>query len=98
MNYEAKVTDLSGTESMLIEDVELDTRRGRRGRILIGVAIIAARLIGGVLRCYGGSDESPSAPEEGGQSPTVSAVGPGRTAVEGTISATGSLAARRAMP
>src|SRR5687768_1042758 len=98
MNYEAKVTDLSGTESVLIDDVELDTRRSRRRRVLIAVAIIIALIIGGALLYFGGSDEQVFPVEEGEQVPTVSVVAPGRTSVEGTISATGTLAARRAMP
>ena len=98
MNYEAKVTDLSGTESVLIEEVELDTRRGRRRRALIAAAIIVALIIGGALLFYGGSEEQPFAPQQGVQIPTVSVIAPGRTSVEGTISTTGTLAARRAMP
>ena len=98
MNYEAKVTDLSGSESVLIDDVELDTQRSRRRRILLAVAIIVALIIGGGLLFYGGSEEQVFPPQEGEQVPTVSVVAPGSTSVEGTISATGTLAARRAMP
>jgi HlyD family secretion protein len=98
MNYEAKVTDLSGSESVLIEDVELDTRRGRRRRVLIAVAIIVVLIGAGALLFYGGSEEQPFAPQEGVQIPTVSVVAPGSASVEGSISATGTLAARRAMP
>ena len=42
MNYEAKVTDLSGAESVLIDDVELDGSRQKRRRILIALAIVVA--------------------------------------------------------
>ena len=98
MNYEAKVADLSGMPDAFVEDVELDTRRGRRRRILIAVAIIIALIIGGGLLFYGGAEEQPFAPQQGVQIPTVSVVAPGRTTVEGAISATGTLAARRAMP
>ena len=98
MNYEAKVTDLSGTESVLIDDGELDTQRSRRRRILIAVAIIVALIIGGGLLFYGGTEEQVFPVEEGEQVPTVSVLAPGRASVEGTISATGTLAARRAMP
>ena len=98
MNYEAKVTDLSGTQSVLIDDVELDTQRSRRRRVLISAAIIVALVIAGGLLFYGGSDEQAFPPQEGEQIPTVSVLAPGRGSVEGTISATGTLAARRPMP
>ncbi len=98
MNYEAKVADLSGAPEVLVDDVELDPRRNRRRRILIAVAIIVALIIGGGVLFYGGSEEQAFPPQEGQQIPTVSVVAPGRASVEGTISATGTLAARRAMP
>lgn len=96
MNYEAKVSDLSGTSSVLIEDVETTGRR-RRG-LLIGAAIVVALLIGGALMFYGGGEEQAFPVQQGEQIPTVSVVAPGRTTVQGTISATGTLAARREMP
>ena len=98
MNYEAKVADLGGVPEVIVEDIELDTRRGRRRRILIAAAIIVALIIGGALLFYGGAEEQPFAPQQGVQIPTVSVVAPGRTTVEGEIHATGTLAARRAMP
>jgi RND family efflux transporter MFP subunit len=98
MNYEAKVADLGGVPEVIVEDIELDTQRTRRRRILIGVAIIVALIIGGGLLFYGGAEEQPFAPQQGVQIPTVSVVAPGRTTVEGEIHATGTLAARRAMP
>ena len=47
MNYEAKVSDLSGTQSVLIEDVE-SRRPGRRG-LVIAALVLVALLIGGLL-------------------------------------------------
>ena len=98
MNYEAKVADLSGAPDMLVSGVELDTRRGRRRRILIALGIVVALIIGGGLLFYGGSEEQPVPPQEREQVPTVSVVAPGRTTVQGEIHATGTLSARRAMP
>ena len=98
MNYEAKVTDLSGAESVLIDDVEPDGSRQSRRRLLIALAIVVALLIGGGVLYFSGSEEQPFAPEQGEQVPTVSVVAPGRATVEGAINATGTLAARRAMP
>ena len=57
MNYEAKVADLGGVPEVIVEDIELDTRRSRRRRILIALAIIVALIIGGALLFYGGSEE-----------------------------------------
>jgi RND family efflux transporter MFP subunit len=98
MNYEAKVADLSGAPHILVDDVELDTRRSRRRRTLIAAAIVIALLVAGALLFYGGSDEQAFPPQEGEQVPTVSVMAPGSASVEGTISATGTLAARHAMP
>jgi HlyD family secretion protein len=96
MNYEAKVSDLSGTQSVLIEDVE-SRRPGRRGLVIAAVVLIAL-LIGGTMLFSGQGEESPFPPADGKQVPTVSVVAPGRTTVAGVINATGTLAARREMP
>jgi len=98
MNYEAKVADMSGTPRVLAEDVEFEPARNRRQRILIGAGIVLALLAGGALLLYGGGEEAPFQPQQGGQVPTVTVVSPGQTSVEGQISATGTLAARRPMP
>lgn len=98
MNYETKVADLSGAPEVLVEEVETQRGRSRRRRVLIAVGIIVALLIGGALLFFSGGEESPFPPPQGEQVPAVSVVAPGRTTVEGTISATGTLAARREMP
>jgi len=98
MNYETKVADLSGTPDVLIEDVQFETGQSRRRRWLIAGAVVLALLMGSAMLFYGRGEEEPFQAAGGEQVPTVSVVAPGRTTVEGTISATGSLAARRAMP
>jgi RND family efflux transporter MFP subunit len=98
MNYEAKVSDLSGVHETLIEEVDAERGRQKRRRLLIAAAVVVALLIGGALLFYGGGEEQPFQPQGGEQIPTVSVVSPGRTTVQGTISATGTLAARREMP
>lgn len=95
MNYEAKVSDLSGTSSVLIEDVE-SPGRSRRGLVIAAVVLIAL-LIGGTMLFYSQTSESPF-PAGNQQIPTVTVVSPGRTTVAGVINATGTLAARRTMP
>ncbi len=96
MNYEAKVSDLSGASSVLVEDIETTGRPRRRGLVIAAVVLIAL-LIGGTLMFYSQTEESPF-PAGNQQIPTVTVVSPGRTTVAGVINATGTLAARRTMP
>jgi RND family efflux transporter MFP subunit len=97
MNYEAKVSDLSGASSVRIDDVETGDRPRRRGLVIAAIVVLAL-LIGGTLLFYSQGDESPFPAGNGEQIPTVSVVAPGRTSVSGVIHATGTLAARREMP
>jgi RND family efflux transporter MFP subunit len=97
MNYEAKVSDLSGVSSVLVEDVD-GAGRSRRRWLLIAAAVLVALVIGGTLMFYSQGEESPFPAGDGEQIPTVSVVSPGRTTVAGVIHATGTLAARREMP
>ena len=75
MNYEAKVSDLSGTSSVLIEDVDSPGRSRRRG-LLIAAAVLIALLIGGALLFFSQSAESPFPADDGQQIPTVTVVSP----------------------
>ncbi|MEO6388261.1 MAG: efflux RND transporter periplasmic adaptor subunit [Croceibacterium sp.] len=98
MNYETRVTDLSGTPEVLVEDIQIEDGRARKRRWLIGLGVVLALLIGGALLFYSRGEETPFPASEGQQVPTVTVIAPGRTTVEGAISATGTLAARREMP
>lgn len=63
--------------------------------------IISLIVAGGVIAAWfllNGTGSSVPAADRDDQAPRITVVAPGRTTVEGTISATGSLAARRAMP
>jgi HlyD family secretion protein len=73
---------------------ELETPRSRRRIILIAVAAGLAVLAWLLLR----PEPAPPAASAASQAPTVTVVAPGRTAVEGTLTATGTLDARRDMP
>ncbi len=97
MNYEAKVSDLSGVSSVLVDDVD-GAGRARRRWLVIAAIVIAALVIGGTLLFYGQGEESPFPAADGQQIPTVTVVAPGRTTVAGVINSTGTLAARREMP
>lgn len=93
MNYETRVADLSDAAEVLVEDTDVPGVPRRR-RWLIAAAVVLVLLIGGAMLYFGRGEESAFPPSEGEQVPTVSVVAPGRTTVQGTITATGSLAAR----
>ncbi|MFC0203674.1 efflux RND transporter periplasmic adaptor subunit [Novosphingobium soli] len=104
MNYEGKIkpghaadAELSTVDAIghpLVEAEEQD-RRGRR-RIWIIVAVVLAAVVGIWFLLHKGGSDAGSAPAA--QIPVVSVTVPGRSTVAGEITATGSLAARRAMP
>ena len=94
MNYETRVADLSGTPDVLVEEVERTDGRTRRRRLLIAAGVVIALLIGGSMLYFGSGEETAFPPPQGEQVPTVSVMTPGRTTVQGAISATGTLAAR----
>ncbi|KRA81497.1 efflux RND transporter periplasmic adaptor subunit [Altererythrobacter sp. Root672] len=98
MNYEAKVADLSGAPEVQVEDFDSGSRRTRKRWTIVAVLVLAALLIGAAVALMGGEEESPFPAPDGEQVPTVTVVAPGRSAVAGTINATGTLAARRELP
>lgn len=92
MNFE---TRLAREPDMIeyVDDAELVARRKRR-RMIVGIAIaIAVLAIAWFM--FG---RTPAAPPDKKQAPSVTVVVPGRTQVANTVSATGTLAARREMP
>ena len=102
MNYESGVMAEKGepiTVGLDEKHVEFENseRRGRRriyiiaGLLVLGLAIIAFFLTRG-------DGAATPAGDENAQAPTVTVVTPGRTTVEGELTATGTLAARREMP
>lgn len=76
---------------------EIETPVRRRGVViaLVAVALALALLAWAMLR-PDPADAPAAAPAQ--QAPTVTVVTPGRATIEGTITATGTVAARRAMP
>lgn len=98
MNYEAKVSGLGGASGVLVDDVEAEPGAQKSRRLLLIAAVVVALLIGAAMLYFAGGEERPFQAQGGDQIPTVSVVAPGRTTVAGTISATGTLAARREMP
>lgn len=72
-------------------------RSGRRRLAIIASLIVLALAIGAFFLMRDGGAATPAG-DETSQAPTVTVITPGRTTVEGEINATGTLAARRAMP
>ncbi len=92
---EAAMPGEAGPYNPLLEASEED-RRSRRKMIVIGF-VIAALLVGLWFFIHRG--DAPAAAADGaGQAPVVSVIAPGRALIEGSINATGTLAARREMP
>lgn len=100
MNYDSRIESSTlsgnaGSYNPLLEANEED-RSSRRRMIIIGV-VIAALLIG--VWFFMNRGDAPIATAGGaGQAPVVSVIAPGRAMIEGSINATGTLAARREMP
>ncbi|MDE8651624.1 efflux RND transporter periplasmic adaptor subunit [Novosphingobium album (ex Liu et al. 2023)] len=97
MNYDAKI-ELGDDETALDALTHGDAQdRASRRRMWLILAAIVVVLIGiWFLLHRGNADEFDAAKQE--QIPTVSVIQPGRASITGTITATGSLAARREMP
>lgn len=102
MNYDSKidVTENQGssgewTDAPPVGENEQD-RTSRRWWLIAIVAAIA--LATGIWFAVRGGEETGTAGATDIQTPAVTVVVPGRAAVEGEITATGSLAARRPMP
>ena len=101
MNYESGVMAEKGDPITVDfdpdEDDRLEKRRTDRRRIIIIAGLIVLGLAIAAYFAMRGGTTTPAG-EENAQAPTVTVVRPGRTTVEGEITATGSLAARREMP
>lgn len=95
MNYETSVTadradDLSGGV-----DMPGAPARSRRRWIIGGVVLLIAAILAYFLFFQA---DAPPPVDPNSQLPVVSVIAPGRATVEGTISATGTLGARREIP
>jgi HlyD family secretion protein len=97
MNYETTVS-LDGSHTVIMErSDEVDARRRRRRNLLLAaLALLLAALVAWYL--LSGGDSATEGSDNAVQAPAVSVIVPGRTTVNGTINATGTLAARREMP
>jgi len=93
MNYETGIE--VEQDNPLLEGGEED-RRSRRNLILMALGVLIAIVL--IAYFVNRSGKAAEGDTKKDQAPTVTVVVPGRTTVQGTISATGTLAARREMP
>jgi HlyD family secretion protein len=95
MNYETGIEAERGAAGNPLLGGEED-RRSRRNLILLALAVLIAIIV--IAYFVNRSGTATPGEDKKNQAPTVSIVIPGRTTVEGQITATGTLAARREMP
>ena len=99
MNYETTVdasTRSAFSEDAPLTEVEPEERTRRRRWLVIGAALVAVLAV--VLYLVTRSGDTSLSTDDRSQTPAITVVVPGKTNIEGTITATGSLAARREMP
>lgn len=94
MNYETSIDTLTASP---FEEPGADDKRSRRRLILIAI-IVAVLMVGTwwALNRNKAADVAGGAKKD--QAPVVTVITPGRTTIEGAISANGTLAARRELP
>lgn len=105
MNFETRKWRSGAADSEVVVVDDAAAARGRRRNIILAVAAVLALAIAAFLLFGRGGEEKKGGPAAAGegkggaaQAPAVSVVVPGRQQVARTISATGTLAARRDMP
>jgi HlyD family secretion protein len=99
MNYETSITgegDRPVTSDL--DALEDESRTRSRRRLFIALGIVIAALIAAAVAWQMTTSEAVPVADRDSQLPTVTVIAPGQTTVEGEITATGSLAARREMP
>lgn len=99
MNYESSVTaDSADRFATDVDDIErAETKRRRKRLAIIALVLLVAALVGFLVWRSMAQSAVPAA-DRGAQLPVVTVISPGRTTIEGEITATGTLAARRPMP
>lgn len=98
MNFEATRWRRQAIEDEVLDEDFLARRRKRRN-IIIAVVVAAALAIAAFLAFSGGGEEAAPGAAKGAEAlPSVTVIVPGRQQVARTISATGTLAARRDLP
>lgn len=99
MNYDAKIDTAGGEESAPFDPLAAGDEEDRAsGRRMWLIAAVVAVVIVGLWFVLHHKSAATLDSRAGGQVPVVTVITPGRTTIAGTISATGTLAARRELP
>lgn len=98
MNDETRIDMASAQPIDTLDHDLIGERRPRRKWLIVAAIVVAVLALGAWMLTRSGASDAPAGGDAAAQVPTVTVVAPGRTTVEGTISATGTLAARREMP
>ena len=99
MNYETTVT-AETADAYPADLIDEAAARSTRRRWIVIIAIIALVVLGAIafFLTRGGESGAVAAGDDQSQAPAVTVVSPGRGTIEGEISASGTLAARRPIP
>src|SRR4051812_1016310 len=98
MNYESTKWSRDAIDDVVVDDEALARKRRRRRIVIAVVVLLAVAIIAVLTLARRGEKAAGPAGNQGEQLPSVTYVVPGRQDIAATISATGSLAARRDMP
>ena len=105
MNVETAKWRRDAIEDVPVDVIEVDARARRRRTIIIAAIVLVVAVVAAILLFGGRGEEAQKAPagapgaqKGGGALPTVTVISPGRRQVGRSVTATGSLAARRDMP
>lgn len=103
MNVESTRWRRDAIDEIVVDDTALAARRRRRRNIIIAVAaVLLLAIVAFLVLGRGGAEEAKAPPGEakgrGGEVPAVTVIVPGRQQVGRSVTATGSLAARRDLP
>lgn len=98
MNYETRMEVAGIPAHDPAEDQSDEARARRRKRLIIVVAAAIVLLAIAAFMLSSGGEEAAFAPDDEGTAPSVTVISPGRATLDATITATGTLAARRELP
>src|SRR3546814_894099 len=99
MNYQKPISSESLEAYRLGSGLENSEARSKRLRWFITGAVLIVAILAATWFLTKNGDTAPvAAGNDNSQAPTISVITPGRVTIEGTITATGTLAARREMP
>lgn len=99
MNYQKPISSESLEAYGMEADLESTEARSKRRRWLIaGAVLVLGIVIATWFLMKNGDGATVAAGDDASQAPSISVITPGRATIQGTITATGTLAARREMP